>query len=46
MDGSLASGTAWIDAENVCNVDGFIHKRFNDSYQSLIDAAIEWGDDS
>ncbi len=36
-------GTAWIDAENVCNVDGFIHKRFNDSYKLLIDAAIEWG---
>ena len=35
--------TAWIDAENVCNVDGFIHRRFNSSYQSLIDAAIEWG---
>ena len=36
-------GTAWIDAENVCNVDGFIHKRFSDSYKLLIDTAIEWG---
>ena len=24
-------------------VDGFIHKRFNDSYKLLIYAAIEWG---
>ena len=43
-DGRLVGiATAWIDAENVCNVDGFIHKRFNDSYKSLIDSAIEWG---
>ena len=43
-DGRLVGiGTAWIDTENVCNVDGFIHKRFNDSYKLLIDAAIEWG---
>ena len=35
--------TARIDAENVCHVDGFIHARFNDSYDALISAAIEWG---
>ena len=35
--------TAFIDAENICHVDGFVHKRFNASYKLLIDAAIEWG---
>ena len=43
-DGRLVGiATAFIDAENICHVDGFIHKRFNDSYEALIDAAIEWG---
>ena len=43
-DGRLVGiATAFIDAENVCRVDGFIHARFNDSYEALIDAAIEWG---
>ena len=43
-DGRLVGiATAFIDAENICRVDGFIHKRFNDSYKLLIDAAIEWG---
>ncbi len=43
-DGRLVGiATGYIDADNVCHVDGFIHKRFNDSYKSLIDAAIEWG---
>ena len=35
--------TAYIGPDNTCNVDGFIHKRFNDSYEALINAAIEWG---
>ena len=44
-DGRLVGiATAFIDAENVCNVDGFIHKRFNDSYEPLIGAAIKWGE--
>ncbi len=44
-DGRLVGiSTAWIDADNVCNVDGFVHARFNDSYDALISAAIEWGE--
>ena len=35
--------TAWIDDENICHVDGFIHARFNASYHALISSAIEWG---
>ena len=35
--------TAFIDTDNVCQVDGFIHKRFDGSYDALIGAAIEWG---
>ena len=35
--------TAFIDAQNVCHVDGFIHKRFDGSYDALIGAVIEWG---
>ncbi len=35
--------TAWIDDENICHVDGFIHARFNASYHALINAAIDWG---
>ena len=35
--------TAWIDDENVCHIDGFIHARFNDTYDALISSAIEWG---
>ncbi len=43
-DGRLVGiATAWIDAEQVCNVDGFVHKRFTDSYEALIETAIEWG---
>lgn len=43
-DGRLVGiATAFIDAENICHVDGFIHKRFNDSYGALIDAAMQWG---
>ena len=43
-DGRLVGiATAFIDAENICHVDGFIHERFNDSYGALIDAAIGWG---
>ena len=42
-DGRLVGiSTAWIDHNNVCHVDGFIHARFNDSYHALITAAIEW----
>ena len=37
--------TAWIDADNVCRVDGFVHARFNDSYDALIGAAIDWGNE-
>ncbi len=44
-DGRLVGiATAFIDAENVCHVDGFIHKRFDGSYDALIGAAIEWGE--
>ena len=35
--------TAKLGDSNTCNVDGFIHARFNDSYDALIGAAIEWG---
>ena len=43
-DGRLVGiATASINPDNTCNVDGFIHKRFNDSYEALINAAIEWG---
>ncbi len=43
-DGRLVGiSTAWLDGANVCNVDGFIHARFSDSYNDLIAAAIEWG---
>lgn len=35
--------TAWIDADGVCHVDGFVHARFSDSYNALIRAAIDWG---
>ena len=43
-DGRLVGiSTACIDAENVCNVDGFIHARFDNSYHALITAAIDWG---
>ena len=43
-DGRLVGiATAFLDAQNVCHVDGFIHKRFIDSYPALIGAAIDWG---
>ena len=43
-DGRLVGiATAYINPDNTCNVDGFIHKRFNDSYEALINAAIDWG---
>ena len=43
-DGRLVGiATAWIDADNVCHVDGFVHARFGDSYDALINAAIGWG---
>ena len=35
--------TTWIDAEDICHIDGFIHARFSDSYEALIRAAINWG---
>ncbi len=42
-DGRLVGiATAFIDAENICHVDGFIHKQFSDSYHALITAAIDW----
>ena len=44
-DGRLVGiATAFIDGENICSVDGFIQKRFNDSYDALIGAAITWGE--
>ena len=44
-DGRLVGiATAWIDGDNICHVDGFIHKRFNGSYDPLIGAAIKWGE--
>ena len=44
-DGRLVGiATAWIDGDNVCHVDGFTHKRFNDSYDLLIGSAIEWSE--
>lgn len=42
-DRLVGISTAWIGDGNVCNVDGFIHARFNDSYDALIGTAIEWG---
>lgn len=43
-DGRLVGiSTAKVDDDNVCAVDGFIHARFADSYDSLIGAAIKWG---
>ncbi|MXZ02571.1 MAG: GNAT family N-acetyltransferase [Chloroflexi bacterium] len=43
-DGRLVGiATAFIDADDVCHVDGFIHARFSDSYDALISAAIAWG---
>ena len=42
-DGRLVGiATAYIDAHNACHIDGFIHRRFNDSYPALINAAIDW----
>ncbi|MCY4475370.1 MAG: GNAT family N-acetyltransferase [Chloroflexi bacterium] len=44
-DGRLVGiATAYVDAENVCHVDGFVHTRFNDSYEPLMGAAIKWGE--
>ncbi|MYD51875.1 MAG: GNAT family N-acetyltransferase [Dehalococcoidia bacterium] len=41
-DRLVGIATARTDDANVCNVDGFIHARFRDSYDVLIGAAIEW----
>jgi len=35
--------TARMVKSNVCHVDGFTHKRFQDSWATLIGASIEWG---
>ena len=35
--------TAWIDDNNACHVDGFIHARFVYSFRDLMNAAIDWG---
>ena len=43
-DGRLVGiSTAWVDGDDVCHVDGFVHARFGDSYHALISAAIGWG---
>lgn len=43
-DGRLVGiATAFIDAENICHVDGFVHARFGEAYDALIGAAIGWG---
>lgn len=43
-DGRLVGiATGYIDADNVCHVDGFVHTRFGESYDALIGAAIGWG---
>ena len=43
-DGRLVGiATAWFDGENICHVDGFIHARFMDSYDALMNATIGWG---
>lgn len=43
-DGRLVGiATAYVDADNVCHVDGFVHTRFNDSYDALMNVAISWG---
>ena len=43
-DGRLVGiSTAWIDDSNVCAVDGFIHARFQDSFDALVGAAIDFG---
>ena len=42
-DRLVGISTAWIDNDNICHIDGFIHARFNNSYGALISSAIEWG---
>ena len=43
-DGRLVGiATGYIDTDNVCHVDGFVHARFGESYNALIGAAIGWG---
>lgn len=44
-DGRLVGiATARVGSDGVCSVDGFVHGRFKDSYEALITAAIEWGE--
>ena len=44
-DGRLVGiATAFIDSDGICHVDGFIHKRFIDSYEALIGTAMKWGE--
>lgn len=40
----MGIATARVDTDGVCSVDGFIHGRFKDSYEALIMAAMEWGE--
>ncbi len=42
-DRLVGISTAKIVDSDTCAVDGFIHARFNDSYDTLMGAAIEWG---
>ena len=35
--------TARLDCLGNCRVDGFVHKRFLDSWRDLIQAAVDWG---
>ena len=44
-DGRLVGiATGYIDADNVCHVDGFVHARINAAYNELIGATIDWGE--
>ena len=36
--------TARVTASNACNVDGFAHARFDGAFESLIEAAVAWGE--
>lgn len=42
-DRLVGMSTARIGDSGLCHIDGFTHKRFQDSWPSLIESSIEWG---
>ena len=42
-DRLVGIATAYVDVNDDCQVDGFVHARFSDAYSALINAAIDWG---